>query len=62
MEDPDLNRNLEETKELHARWSQFRDFFQMAIKGSKVTPQAETKFLELKTRIATYFATLKNPG
>ncbi len=52
MEDPVLNRNLEETKELHTRWSQFRDFVAAAIKTGKVTPQAEMKFLELKSRIA----------
>ncbi len=52
MEDPVLNRNLEETRELQARWSQFRDFFYMALKTDKVTPQAEKKFLDLKTRIA----------
>lgn len=52
MEDPELNRNLEETKELHTRWGQFHDFFNMALKGEKINPQAEMKFLELKTRIA----------
>lgn len=53
MEDPVLNRNLEETKELQQRWSQFHDFVMMAAKqGQKVTPQAEMKFLELKSRIA----------
>ncbi len=53
MEDPALNRNLEETTELHARWGQFHDFFTMAIKApQKINPQAEMKFLELKTRIA----------
>lgn len=52
MENLDLNRNLEETKELHTRWSQFHDYFRMAIKGGKVTPQAEAKFLDVKTRIA----------
>lgn len=52
MEDPVLNRNLEETRELQARWTQFRDFFYMALKTDKVTPQAEKKFLDLKTRIA----------
>jgi hypothetical protein len=52
VEDPALNRNLEECKELHTRWSQFHDFFNLAVKGEKITPQAEMKFLELKTRIA----------
>ena len=52
MEDPVLNLNLEDTKELHTRWSQFREFFTLAQKGGKITPEAERKFLELKTRIA----------
>jgi hypothetical protein len=52
MIDPVLNRSLEETKELHARWSQFRDFCLHALKTKKVTAQAELKFLELKSRIA----------
>lgn len=52
MEDPILNRNLEETKELQTRWTQFRDFYLAASKGQPVTPQVEAKFLELKSRIA----------
>lgn len=52
MQDPILNRNLEETKELAARWSQFHEFFKLGVKGEGITPQAEYKFLELKTRIA----------
>ena len=52
MEDPILNRSLEETRELHTRWSQFRDFVMMAVKQRKTTAQAEMKFLELKSRIA----------
>ncbi len=52
MEDPVLNRSLEETRELHTRWGQFRDFVLMAIKSRKVSAQAEMKFLELKSRIA----------
>ncbi len=52
MEDPALNRRIEETRELHTRWGQFHDFFNMALKGQKPTPEAELKFLELKTRIA----------
>ncbi|MCE5231086.1 hypothetical protein LLG95_16030 [bacterium] len=52
MEDPELNRSLDETRELHTRWGQFRDFVLMAVKSRKVTAQAEMKFLELKSRIA----------
>lgn len=54
MEDPVLNRNLEETKELQTRWSQFHDFCLMAQQQgpAKITAQAEMKFLELKSRIA----------
>lgn len=54
MEDPALNRSIEETRELQTRWAQFNDFLKMAAKGdpSMATPEAESKFLELKTRIA----------
>lgn len=54
MEDPVLNRNLDEIKELQTRWNQFHDFINMAMQQgpSKITPQAEMKFLELKSRIA----------
>jgi hypothetical protein len=52
MEDPILNRNLEETRELQQRWSQFRDFVTAAMRGQKISSQAEMKFLELKSRIA----------
>lgn len=52
MQDPILNRNLEETKELAIRWSQFHEFFKLGVKGQNITPQSEFKFLELKTRIA----------
>lgn len=54
MEDPVLNRNLAEIRELQTRWSQFHDFVTMAMQQglSKITAQAEMKFLELKSRIA----------
>jgi hypothetical protein len=54
MEDPILNRNLEEIKELQTRWNQFHDFYNMAVQQgvAKVTAPAEMKFLELKSRIA----------
>ncbi len=52
MQDPILNRDLEETRELVIRWSQFHEFFRLGVKGENITPQAELKFLELKTRIA----------
>ena len=54
MEDPVLNCNLDETKELQTRWSQFHDFCKAAMQQGqkKITPQAEMKFLELKSRIA----------
>ncbi len=51
MEDPGLNRRIDETRELHTRWGQFHDFFTMALKGEQATAEAEMKFLELKTRI-----------
>lgn len=53
MEDPELNRDLAEVTELKQRWTQFNDFFNMAKDASTtITPDAERKFLELKTRIA----------
>lgn len=52
MEDPKLNRSIEETRELATRWSQFHDFFRMGVKGENITPQAEMKFLEVKMRVA----------
>jgi hypothetical protein len=52
MQDPILNTSLEETLELRTRWSQFREFVRMAIERGKVTPEAEMKFLELKSIIA----------
>lgn len=53
MRDPKTERIFEETKELHTRWGQFRDFAVMAMRGQQqVTPQAEVKFLQLKSRIA----------
>lgn len=52
MEDPRLNRSIEETRELATRWSQFHDFFRMGVKGENITPQAEMKFLEVKMRVA----------
>jgi len=51
MEDLALNRRLEETRELHTRWSQFHDFFTMALKGESAGAEAEMRFLDLKTRI-----------
>lgn len=52
MEDPRLNRSIEETAELASRWSQFHDFFKMGLKGENITSQAELKFLEVKMRVA----------
>jgi hypothetical protein len=52
MEDPVLNKSLEETRELQTRWNQFREFVRVAIERGKVSPEAEMKFLELKSFIA----------
>lgn len=52
MEDPRLNRSIEETRELASRWSQFHDFYTMALKGENINTQAELKFLEVKMRVA----------
>jgi hypothetical protein len=52
MEDPALNRRIDEIRELQTRWGQFHDFFTMAIKGGgTITSEAERAFLDLKTRI-----------
>lgn len=52
MEDPVLNKSLEETRELQTRWNQFREFVRVTIERRKSTPEAEMKFLELKSIIA----------
>lgn len=52
MEDPILSRNLADTRELATRWAQFHEFFNMATKSDKISPEAERKFMDLKTRIA----------
>jgi hypothetical protein len=52
MEDPVLNKSLEESRELQTRWNQFREFVRVAIERGKVSPEAEMKFLELKSIIA----------
>lgn len=52
MEDPILSRNLADTRELATRWAQFHEFFSMATKSNKISPEAERKFMDLKTRIA----------
>ena len=52
MEDPLLNRDLGEVKELQTRWNQYRDFVTMAMRQQPISAQAEMKFLELKSRIA----------
>ncbi len=52
MIDPILNRSLDESRELHVRWTQFRDFCLHAQKSRNISAQAELKFIELKSRIA----------
>lgn len=52
MEDPELNRILDETKELQIRWGQFRDFVRAAMGGQAITAAHELKFMDLKSRIA----------
>lgn len=52
MEDAALNSQLVETKELQTRWRQFSDFVEMAYSGKPCKPEAEMKFMELKSRIA----------
>lgn len=58
MQDPLLNRSLEETRELELRWSQFRDFLRLGMKGGEISSESEFMFLELKTRIAMLYDSL----
>jgi hypothetical protein len=53
MQNPVLERQLTDCKELAESWRRFLDLFNLAIRGGdKMTPQAEQTFLEAKSRIA----------
>lgn len=51
MRDPALESQIIETEELQTRWKQFSDFVEMGMSGKPVKPEAEMKFMELKSRI-----------
>lgn len=53
MQNPVLERQLMDCKELAEAWRQFLDLFNAAIRGGdELTPQREQAFLEVKSRIA----------
>lgn len=52
MQDPALNRIIEDTVELHKLWQAFHQFMLKAWETGKVPPAMEMKFLELKSQIA----------
>lgn len=52
MIDPVVERQFSDTKELLALWNSFHQFFNLAVKGENITPEKETQFMELKSRIA----------
>lgn len=52
MQDPVLNRKLENSKKLLIHWRQFHDYLAQCMKGKEFTPQDEAEFLKLKSNIA----------
>jgi hypothetical protein len=55
MQDPVLERQLSETRELQTLWQQFFDFFKRGVAGGDdMTPERDAEFLEVKSQIATY--------
>lgn len=54
MIDPTLERHLADSKELMARWREFRDFIVDAVrkKSDAITPDKEMAFLKCKSKIA----------
>jgi hypothetical protein len=52
MEDPILNRRFEKVRELIARWNEFHEYLNAAMKGAQFDAAAEQAFLALKSRIA----------
>ena len=53
MQDPVLDRQLRDCKELAEAWRVFQDLFNAAIRGGdEITPNREQLFLEVKSKIA----------
>ncbi len=52
MIDQAIERQYSDTKELLALWNTFHQFFSIGVKGEAITPEKESQFLELKSRIA----------
>lgn len=52
MIDPELERALNDNRQLLTLWEQFNLFFTAAVKGEGLTHERELQFLELKSKIA----------
>jgi hypothetical protein len=52
MIDPTVERQYSDTKELLALWRTFYDYFVLGVKNDNITPDKESQFLEIKSRIA----------
>ncbi|MCX7718288.1 MAG: hypothetical protein N2111_07795 [Candidatus Sumerlaeaceae bacterium] len=52
MIDPTVERHYADCKELLDLWSTFHDYYVMGVKGENITPEAESQFLDIKSRIA----------
>jgi hypothetical protein len=52
MIDPTVERHYADCKELLELWSVFHDYYVMGVKGENITPEAESQFLDIKSRIA----------
>lgn len=52
MIDPTVERHYADCKELLDLWSVFHDYYLMGVKGENITLDAESQFLEIKSRIA----------
>lgn len=52
MIDPAVERQYSDCRELIAHWKTFFEFFSMGVKGENLTPEKESQFMQLKSRVA----------
>lgn len=52
MIDPELDRQYQDCEELLQYWQSFQNYYNMAIKGTGLTPENEEAFIQIKSRIA----------
>lgn len=52
MQNPALERRLKDCQELSEAWKLYLELYNVAIKGEQITPDAEARFLTVKSRIA----------